>query len=128
MARFPDHFAVLAERRPALKFLIPILSVVEKAAQEGMTEAGETILARSNDRAPVDSGDLRAAGFVDTADLAVKVGYEPTGGYPYFRRQHEDLDYQHDTGEAKFLEKAEAETRDEVPAIIARHIKGALGG
>lgn len=111
-----------------MKFYVPILSTLEQAARDGLVEAGEKLLAESNRRAPIDSGELRAAGFVDADDLQVKVGYEHPKGYPYIRRQHEDLDYQHETGEAKFLENAEEATRGDVSAIVAKHIRGALGG
>lgn len=111
-----------------MKIYTPVLSAIEKAVQDGLKEAGEELLKESNSRAPVDSGDLRKAGFVEVDDLTVQVGYKPAKGYPYFTRQHEDMDYQHPRGGGpKFLENAEQATRGDVANIVARHIRGAVG-
>ena len=111
-----------------MKFYAPVLSLIEQAVQQGLKDAAEMVLAESNARAPVDDGELRAAGFVDVDDLTVQVGYKTAQGYPYIRRQHEDMDYQHDTGGPKFLENAANETRGQAADIVAARIKGALGG
>lgn len=111
-----------------MKFYAPILNAIEQAVQDGLKEAGEALLKESNARAPVDSGDLRQAGFVEVDDLTVQVGYKAPKGYPYILRQHEDMDYQHPGGGGpKFLENAEAATRGDVGNIVARHIRGAVG-
>lgn len=112
-----------------MKFYKPILSTLELAVQAGLREAAEVVLDRSNALAPVDTGTLRASGFVSEGDLQVQVGYDdPATGYPYIARQHEDMDYQHPGGGGpKFLERAEAETRGEVAGIVAKHVRGALG-
>lgn len=41
-------------------------------------------------------------------------------------RQHEDMEYHHDVGEAKFLERAIFSERDEVMRILASRIQEAL--
>lgn len=110
-----------------VKFYLPVLSVLERAVQAGLKEAGEALLKESNSRAPEDSGELKAAGFVAVDDLAVQVGYDHPKGYPYILRQHEDMDAKHSVGGPKFLESAERETRADLADILARHIKGALG-
>lgn len=110
-----------------MKFYAPVLSALEQAVQQGLKEAAEMVLEESNTRAPVDDGELRASGFVDVDDLTVQVGYKTAKGYPYIRRQHEDMDYRHDTGGPKFLERAAAETRGRAAEIVAARIRGAIG-
>ena len=64
------------------------------ACASGIYMAGEYILAQSKDRAPVDTGNLRASGFVDLPEVsgavvAVKLGY---GGFSaaYALKVHEN--------------------------------------
>lgn len=111
-----------------MKFYLPVLSVLEQAVQDGLKAGGEVVLAESNRRAPEDTGDLKEAGFVDVEDLRVQVGYTSPKGFPYILRQHENLEYQHDDGEAKFLERAFKDAEAEVVDAVARRVKEKLGG
>ncbi len=45
---------------------------------------------------------------------------------PYAARQHEELGYQHEHGQAKFLENAVIAKRQEVGQVIAQAIRSAL--
>lgn len=106
-----------------MKMHLPILSTVEKAAQDGLREAGKKVLEVARELSPTDSGDSDKSGFVAIDDLTVQVGFKSLVS----RLQHENLDWVHpDGGEAKFLEKA-AEQVD-VEGIVAARVKGALGG
>lgn len=104
---------------------LPILSTVEKAAQEALAEVGEETLERSNELSPTLTGETDDSGFVQTDDLTVQVGYSSFVA----RLQHEDLDYQHPRGgQAKFLETAADEMRAQVGPKVAAKIREALGG
>jgi hypothetical protein len=105
-----------------MRMHLPIASLVEKAAQDGLKEAGKTILKRARELSPSDEGGSDKSGFSLVDDLTMQVGFKSH----ISRIQHENLDYQHKPGEqAKFLEAAVDET--DVGAIIAKNIRAALG-
>lgn len=102
--------------------LKPILSIVEKAAQDAMKDTGRKLLKRSNELAPRDDGDLIKSGKVVVDDLSISVRYTA----PHAVFQHEHLDWEHeDGGGAKFLETASDEI--DIGAEVARAVREALG-
>ena len=100
----------------------PVLDMVEKAAQDAMRKAARQLLKRSNELAPRDDGDLIKSGKVVVDDLSVTVKYTA----PHAVFQHEHLDWAHDDGGPKFLERASDEV--DLAAVVADAVKGALGG
>lgn len=105
-----------------MKIHTPILSTVEKAAQEGMREAGKAVLKRARELSPTDSGDSDKSGFVRIDDLTVQVGFTSFVSM----LQHENLDWQHaDGGTAKFLERAADEV--DIGSVVAAKVRGQLG-
>lgn len=100
----------------------PILSAVEKAAQDGMRKGGRELLKRSRELAPRDDGDLIRSGKVVVDDLSMSVRY--TAQHAVF--QHERLDYGHDDGGPKFLELASDEV--DISEYVADAVREALGG
>ena len=106
-----------------MKEYLPILSSVEKAAQNGLRQAGKVMLKTARDLSPTDSGDSDKSGFSTVDDLTLQVGFRSLVS----RLQHEDLEYQHlDGGVPKFLERAASET--DVGSIIAAAVRRELGG
>lgn len=105
-----------------MKIYTPILSTVEKAAQDGLRDAGKAILKRARELSPTDTGQSDKSGFTRVDDLTLQVGFTSLVS----RLQHENLDWQHTNGQAKFLEAA----GDEIPAerFILDHVRNALGG
>ena len=105
-----------------MKINVPVATVLEQAAQEGLRKAGKQILKRARQLSPTNDGDSDKTGFSVVDDLTLQVGFKS-----YISRiQHEDLDYQHKPGEqAKFLEAAAEEV--DTGAIIAAKVRGALG-
>jgi hypothetical protein len=98
-----------------VKIHVPITSVVEKAAQDGLRKGGRQILKRARELSPTDEGGSDKSGFVRVDDLTLQVGFTSH----ISRMQHENLDYQHENGEqAKFLEAA-VEQIDLGPIIAA---------
>ena len=101
----------------------PILSIVEKAAQDAMRKTGRKLLKRSNELAPEDDRDLIKSGKVIVDDLSVAVRYTA----PHAVFQHEHLDWEHaDGGSAKFLEIASDEI--DIGAAVAAAVQEELGG
>lgn len=102
--------------------LKPVLDMVEKAAQDAMRKAARKVLKRSNELAPRDDGDLIRSGKVVVDDLAVTVRYTA----PHAVFQHEHLDWVHDDGGSKFLERASSEV--DIADEVAAAVREALGG
>lgn len=101
----------------------PILSALEKAAQDGMRNGGREMLRRARDLAPVDDGDLRRSGKVVVDDMSMSVRFTA----PHAVFQHEHLDWEHDGGGgAKFLEIASDEV--DLSEFVAAAVEEALGG
>lgn len=106
-----------------MKMHMPVLSMLEKATQDGLRDAGKAVLARARALSPTDTGASDKSGFVRIDDLTVQVGFTSH----ISRMQHENLDYQHpDGGQPKFLEAAS----DEIPVeqFVLDRVKKALGG
>lgn len=98
---------------------------LERGSARGLTLALEHVLAVSNERVPIEYGDLERSGIVSvSAD-----GDEGAVSYstPYAVPQHEELDYEHNEGrQAKYLESAIYDEQATVRRIIAAELKGEL--
>lgn len=100
----------------------PVLSLVEKAAQDAMRATAKKVLKRSNELAPVDDRDLIKSGKVVVDDLSVTIRYTA----PHAVLQHEHLDWVHEGGGgAKFLETASDEI--DIAAEVAKAVREELG-
>lgn len=81
------------------------------AVDAGLYAGGNIIMSDSIPRVPVDTGNLRASGYVTLPkDHTVEIGY---GGSAksYAVPVHEKTEVRHEVGEAKYLERA-AESRE----------------
>lgn len=103
----------------------------ERAVAAGLRVLGEKIRGDSILQTPVDTGNLRASHYVESADGVrgpiVEIG---VGGpsQPYAVRQHEDMSLRHPVGNAKFLENAfNANTGDEGLSIVADVARRQMG-
>lgn len=98
-------------------------------ALEGVTLAGENVLQKSNEHVPLLEGTLERSGKVDAevdgGSAVAAISYNT----PYDVAQHEDLTYRHTEGRnAKFLENAWNESRDQTLDIIAASMRKRTGG
>lgn len=106
-----------------VKMHVPVLTVLEQAAQDGLRVGMRHILKRARELSPTDTGDSDKSGFTRIDDLTGQVGFTSLVS----RLQHEDLDATHSNGEqAKFLETAATEV--DVAGIIAAKTRDALSG
>ncbi len=102
----------------AAKFPDRVAAAIYQEAQIEMTE--------SKRRCPVDVGTLRASGMVaepirSGRNISVTLSY---GGaaQDYAIPQHENLEYVHKVGQAKFLESVLNESRSNMAARIAARV------
>ncbi|MHA3724322.1 hypothetical protein ACXR2T_10625 [Leucobacter sp. HY1910] len=97
-----------------------VQAMISANSTEALNHAAELLRGDSVPLAPVDRGPLRASAQVTPATeggLTAYVSYDT----PYAARQHEELDWRHDDGQAKYLEAplvANADTYNQ--AIAAR--------
>ncbi|WHE35152.1 hypothetical protein [Microbacterium sp. BDGP8] len=100
----------------------PVMTKLEKSIQAGLRDGGREVLKRARELAPKDSGELHKGGAVAVDDLTMQVAFR--GDYAVI--QHENLDFEHPNGQAKFLETS-TEQVDIGPILAARNRKD-LGG
>lgn len=84
--------------------------------------AGEHLRERAVARTPVETGVLRASAKVTTDGTTAAVSYNT----PYAARQHEEVGWQHNDGEAKFLENAATAEAETLKQIVADTIREGL--
>lgn len=83
---------------------------VPQAVWSAYIVEAEELLTESKRECPVDTGNLRASGHADyglapssVSDINIKVGYGgPAAAYALI--QHENLEFNHTVGKAKYLE------------------------
>lgn len=96
-------------------------------AVRGLTKGTEHVLTESRKVVPIEEGTLERSGVasVDPATMQGAISYDTVYAVP----QHENLDWQHDTGrQAKYLEEPLLRERDTVGAIVAAEIRRELRG
>lgn len=102
------------------------------AAPLAVHTAAELLLAASEPLAPVDTGMLKASGKVTSIggagvhEAAVSYTAVAPNGYDYAVRQHEQLDYHHQQGQAKYLERPMHSEAAAVGAAMAATLRQAL--
>lgn len=97
---------------------------LKAAGRRGTRAAGTRLRALALPLTPLDRGPLRKAASVKG------VNQEPVAlvvfDSPYAVRQHEELDYNHTVGQAKYLEQPLNQHRNELMGIIAQHMREAI--
>lgn len=97
------------------------LTELERAARDALQDVAKQVLKRAKELAPKDDGDLRRSGRVSVDDTTVIVRFKA----PHAWLQHERLDYQHDDGGPKYLERAVDEVGG--PAAVISKTKARVG-
>ena len=98
-----------------------VLARLTGAAPAALNQAAEQLRGYSVPLAPLDRGPLRASAQVTEAtpgNLTAYVSYDT----PYAARQHEELDWRHDDGQAKYLEGPLEEHREDLLKAIAARL------
>lgn len=90
-------------------------------AADALNHGAELLRGDSVPLAPMDRGPLRGSAQVTPAtpeSLTAHVSYDT----PYAARQHEELDWHHEDGQAKFLEAPLIEHEDKYQQAIANRL------
>lgn len=99
---------------------------IRAAVAEGLNIVAHEVQRQSVDRAPIDEGTLRESIVVtpaDAQDLTAQVSTDVI----YAVRQHEELDWHHERGEAKYMENAVNHIRPRIEKIIGAAVKRRMG-
>ena len=96
------------------------LTEIAQAAAAAVQATAAEVLDVAQDLVPVDSGELRDSGELVVSDGGVRVVF--TAGHAWY--QHERLDYQHDDGGAKFVERAVDQV--DIAAAVADGVRARL--
>lgn len=100
---------------------------VRQAVVRGANKAAERLRGLAVEQAPKRDGILRGSAFVQPAEDHVSVVQAAVGfDTVYAARQHEETDWKHTDGKAKFLEDPTRESANELAAIVAAEVRRAL--
>jgi hypothetical protein len=103
------------------KDLIKIKKKLGSRLRSGMAKVAYQILKKSNSYVPVDTGFLRNSGHMYTKGTGDKIESVVAYNAEYAIYVHEDLAMRHPHGgQAKFLERAVAETKPEIIEILKK--------
>lgn len=99
-----------------------VSAAADTGAPIGAGKAMEHIRGVATALTPEDTGHL-----ISTADVQVN-GNDATITFdgPYARRQHEELTWRHEKGQAKYLEQPMHTEKDTALGIVAKEIRNAL--
>lgn len=104
----------------------------EEAVATGLYLVGNNIMTKSKREVPVDTGLLKASGYVTLPQaqgdrVEVQLGYGGNGSRDYAVIQHERMDYRHPNGgKAKFLQDPVDAARGTFSADVAALAKQAF--
>lgn len=102
-----------------------VTKAVREAGIAAILDGAEHILTESIDETPVLTGTLRRSGAVspfNEREQAVYISYNT----PYALRQHEELNYRHTDGKAKYLEDPFNRNKTKVLKLVAARVKAVL--
>lgn len=98
-----------------------VKAMMQANAAAALNHAAELLRGDSVPLAPMDRGDLRGSAQVTPAtdsSLTATVSYDTV----YAARQHEELDWRHDDGQAKYLEGPLLENESKYQQAIAARL------
>jgi len=99
------------------------LKAAAKRKRQALDAAGLTVSGRAKEYTPVDTGRLRASlTWQRVTDNVAHIGTN----VEYAIYVHENINAQHRVGQAKFLERAAADSQDEVRELVRRALQKGL--
>lgn len=108
-----------------------IKTLIAAGSDKGAQEAAHELKNLSSKEVPLEAGLLKASGKVtkiQDGKYVVGYGFDNDGtdthtmSSAYARRQHEELEWFHEEGKAKYLEDPFESNKEELRAIIAGHV------
>lgn len=110
--------------RPVFNQLNALISDIEGATPEICRKALEPVFEESQYLVPVDTGELKASGFLEADRRGAQIGYAKRGDPFYAVFVHEQLENYHEPPtQAKFLQQPLEEQMDEIPGRIAAGVQ-----
>ncbi len=103
-----------------------VSAMISASAPEALNHGAELLRGDSVPLAPLDRGPLRGSAQVTPAtasNLTSHVSYDT----PYAARQHEELDWRHDEGQAKYLEQPLVENEAKYMQAVAARLGEGIG-
>lgn len=98
-----------------------VSAMLQANAAKALNHGAELLRGYSQPLAPIDTGIMRGSAQVTPAteqSLTAYVSYDT----PYAARQHEELDWRHDEGQAKYLEQPLADHEADLQQAIASRL------
>ena len=114
---------VMVGKSKVMKNLNDALSKINNKTRKSLVQVGILVKGRSQALTPVDTGNLKAGHYTSIGgsknNPIVEIGLTA----PYALYVHEDLNANHPTGQAKFLEQALEASEREIITIIKNGAK-----
>lgn len=98
------------------------IRAVTRATREATIELMGEVKERAVEYCPIDKGDLRASARVEYYSTRTVCIFDE----PYALIQHENLEYKHKVGQAKYLERAFNEVMPHLQPTIEHYIAAEL--
>ena len=95
---------------------------VAKGTSQGLMELGIKVKRDAVKMAPIDTGKLRASGYVHPSGSMLKPSVTVGFTAEYSLYVHEDMEARHTTGEARFLAKSVAQNFGNAQQVMVRNI------
>ena len=100
----------------------PIQVDIQGELKDWLEDVGADLTGEAQRRAPKDEGTLRASGYWEVEGEMVRIVFDT----PYAAVQHENIDFSHKEGEAKYLEKPLKEKQADYYASLAARLRRRL--
>lgn len=97
------------------------------ACERAAEDIADEVLAASQKSVPTDSLELKRSGRTSTQHTAPASVAAVSYGTDHAIIQHEYMDYTHDDGSAKFLERPLGAAQDDAREILAKRVGEVLG-
>lgn len=95
---------------------------IDQATTNALRAGAHLLRDEAVQRTPVETGTLRGSAKASVSDKEAIVSYNT----PYAARQHEEVGWHHNDGQAKYLESAFLDNKQKIQQAIAKEIKKAL--
>jgi hypothetical protein len=96
-----------------------------RAFNRALRRAGLLVQRAAQEKTPVDTGILRKSARTEASGAGFKTEVSVSFSSAYAIYVHEDLEANHEVGEAKFLERAAMEKKKEVLDLIKNEVSSA---
>lgn len=98
-------------------------AILKSVEQKWLKDVAMDLTGEAQRLAPKDTGALRASGYWEVKNETAKIIFDT----PYAAVQHERIDFNHQDGEAKYLEKPFKAKQATYAASLAARLRGRIG-